>query len=181
MTIAAQDLRDAVAEGMHPTALAGRLGTTRATVYRAERKFGVVLNRGKPGKPQFDARKAVQDMRPMDAVEYLLDLIDAIGIGEPAATWEWPGVHLTVQEKLILRKLGSRPLRAMSRDHLMAALEAVGSQAECGNFISVRVSQLRKYLAHEPIRFVSVHGVGYRIEAPSGYVFPWEAAAEAQP
>lgn len=133
----------------------------------------------RPSPVEIDHRAAVQDMRPLDAVDYLLDVIEAIA--PPAshtAQWDFDGVHLTRSQKKILRAIAAGRGAIVTRDQVYAALVADRRECDWPTYKSVEVQLcfMRRRLAGSPVRIETVFGQGYRIAAPVGTVWPWERA-----
>jgi DNA-binding response OmpR family regulator len=70
-----------------------------------------------------------------------------------------PGVALTRTEFALLAALAAEPGRVLSRQRLLAALEAERGKRPTARAIDVYVAQLRAKLGSEAIQ--TVHGVGY--------------------
>jgi DNA-binding response OmpR family regulator len=88
------------------------------------------------------------------------------GAGERAASVMAAGreVMLTRTERAILGALAGQPGRVLSRQELLAALEADRGSRPAGRAIDVYVSQLRAKLGPGAIR--TVHGLGYALDQP---------------
>lgn len=176
--LGADDLRAFRAEGLHLSAAARVAGVSRQSVVRAERRCGVVLTRRQPGWIlRIDHREAVQDMKPMEAVEYLLDVLESIIAPVDLETaWAWPGQHMTPQEKRALRVLALARL-PVSRETLFAALNAdrAGAPMEGdGKIVDVVLCRVRGKVAAAGVVLVNHRGVGWTVTAPAGFVWPWD-------
>lgn len=169
-------LQDAARDGETPWSLARRAGVADIGIRRAEKRHGIRLNRERE-KPR-DYRAAVQDMKPLDAVEYLLEVIAQISNAPPPA-WVFPGVHLSKGERKLLFALAEARGRVLTKAALMSAYMA-GREADDEpelKLIDVMICHLRRKLAGTGIEIVTAWGVGWSISAPDGFVWPWEATA----
>lgn len=175
-----EDLLIGQAQGLYPTALARKLGTSRVAVLFAEQADGIRLNRCIPGERPLkaDYRAAVEDMKPLAAVEYLLSVIDGLQ-DKPAQVWELPGVHLTRGERNVLYALARAKGRTLSRDALLSAymIDRGADDAPNVKLVDVYICKLRKKLAATGATIRNSHGFGYGLSVPDGFVWPWEVSA----
>lgn len=179
--IAAARMQDFAARGLSPTQAAREAGVARATICRAEVRSGVTLTRKACGDEWVvDHRAAVQDMKLLDAVEYLLDVIERIVIpGDAAVAWDWPGVHLAPQQKRLVYALASARATPVSREALWHAIRSSSGAEDApngGKLVDVVLSRVRPVLQAAGIRVVTTFGMGWHLEVPPGFVWPWGAA-----
>lgn len=175
--------------GCTTTQAASALGTSRASIRRMEQSTGVLFRRDdRTGlKPREDAvetalqaeavlidpedlRERAMDMKPLDAVDFLLGILEGLTHRLPVMTLEpWPGMRLSKQEARLLHHLDLRDGKVATKEALMAALyhEEPGDWPEI-KIIDVFVCKLRKKLEETPFSIVTVLGVGYRLEGASG-------------
>lgn len=133
--------------------------------------------------PVMDYREHVQDMKPLEAVDYLLDLLDFF-VAAPDAdiAWTWPGAHLTPAQKRVVRALaqfGGLQGGAVTRDQIMSVVYGSRNHDDWpdAKIISVHLYRLRPILAEAGIEVAGVWGMGWRITVPDGFVWPWEVRA----
>lgn len=164
---------------LHPTAAAREAGVSRGTVARAAARHGVVLPRG-TNVMRIDHREAVQDMKPLDAVEYLLGVIETFMPPiDLDLAWNWPGERMTPQEKRLVRVLAMSHV-PVPRDVLFGALQGdrVAPRIEASDkLVDVVLARVRRKVAPQGVRIVNHYGHGWTVEAPAGFVWPWEAEA----
>lgn len=175
--------------GCTPTQAASALGTSRAAIRRMEQATGVSFRRDdRTGlKPREDAvetalqaevvlidpedlRERAMDMKPLDAVDFLLGILEGLTHRLPVMTLEpWPGIRLSKQEARLLHHLDLRDGKAATKEALMSALyhEEPGDWPDI-KIIDVFVCKLRRKLEETPFSIVTVCGVGYRLEGASG-------------
>lgn len=175
--VTAEMLEIAAAQGMNPNQLAREAGVYRADVVRAERREMVSLKRAvrEDAMKGRDYRDAVQDMRPIDAVEYLLGVIDEL-VDRPAQPWALPGVMMTVGERNVFYTLARAKGRIVSKVGIMRGYmlgRGADDEPEL-KIIDVFVSRLRKKLSGTGIEIFTQWGVGYRMTAPTDVVWPWD-------
>lgn len=175
--LSADDLQDMADRGLHFAAAARVANVSRWAVEQAEIRHGLRLPRVEILR--VDHREVVQDMKPLAAVEYLLDVIEAILPPIDAdLDWAWPGIHLTPQEKRVVRVLALSRL-PVSRELLFGALN--GDRASLplegdGKIVDVLLCSLRRKLSPAGLRIVNHYGMGWTVELPEGFVWPWAVA-----
>lgn len=174
--LSAGALQEMADRGLHPAAAARVANVSRWAVGQAELRHGLRLPRVEILR--VDHREAAQDMKALDAVEYLLDVIEAIITPlEVDLAWAWPGAHLCPQEKRLLRVLALSRL-PVNRATLFGALNgdrAAPPMEGDGKIVDVILCKLRKKIAGAGVRIVNDHGVGWSVAPPAGFVWPWEA------
>lgn len=179
MTVTKDDLIAALRDGQSQADAARRFGVTHVTILRAEHRHGIHLDRRRERQPWTTHRDAVADMRPADAVEYLLEVIASLQ-DEVKPSWRWPGVHLTPKHKLLLRCLADAKGAVVPRALLMRAY-MVGSAGSVGpdlKVLDVQICKLRPIIAPHGIGIMTSWGEGYALYAPAGFVWPWEEEKE---
>lgn len=170
------DLLAAQASGLYRAKAAEHYNVSTATIDRAERREGIKLARSVRGETGFDRdhRDAVQDMQPLEAVEYLLEVIEALR-APVHHEWQLPGVHLTRSERQIVYALVTSGPRILTRSRAMDAL-MFGREADDppqDKIVDVFVSRLRQKLSGCGITITTHWGQGWTISAPDGFVWPW--------
>ncbi len=177
------------AVGATPSQAAAALGTSRASIARMERATGVTFRRDdKTGlRPPEDAveaavqagvmlvdpdhlRERAYDMKPAEAVDFLLGVLEGLTHRLPEMTLEpFPGLVLTKMEARLLHHLDLRDGKPCTKEALMAALyhSEPGDWPEV-KLIDVFVCKLRAKLKETPFSIVTIWGVGYRLEGASG-------------
>lgn len=125
-------------------------------------------------------RGRVSRMKPDDAIEHLLYLVEAhIPSPEAIDWWSLPGVHLTPKEKLLVLSLARYPGRLFTTEQLMVQLYGENmDNAPDDQIIRVFLSKLRKRLAPLGFVFETVHSLGYRLHVPANIEFPWSKKEE---
>ncbi len=126
-------------------------------------------------------RDIVADMKPLDAVAHLLDLMDWLvaPIDCGRAPLNWPGVRLVGMECAVLRRLAMDVNRPVSREHLLRLWYLTRSEAEMpvDGLIDVYICRLRAKLKSTPVSIETWRGHGYALRAPRGVIFPWDQEA----
>ncbi len=170
--------------GATQTQAAAALGTSRASIRRMEQATGVTFRRDdrtglKPRESAVEAalqagvmlvdpedlRERAMDMKPLEAVDYLLGIVEGLTHRLPTMTLEpWPGMRLSKQEARLLHHLDLRDGKPATKEALMAALyhEEPGDWPEV-KIIDVFVYKLRKKLVGTPFTIETIWGVGYRL------------------
>jgi transposase-like protein len=171
------DLQACARDGMGVTDVARDLGLTRSKVYWWSRKHGVALPK-KPCHrnhlaPVEQVRAQVQDMTPLDAVEYLLALMES-HLGHSEIVCHWPDVPLQPMQRALVQYLYLREGRICTKAAIMDALYAHSQTPPDEGILPVMVSHLRRKLAGTGYQIETIWGVGYRMTRAAGAVFPWE-------
>lgn len=172
------DLRACANDGMSITAAATELGIGRKKAQTLAKSERIVFAPGtKENPPPIDAlRSAVEDMKPADAVEFLLSVIaDFNGVDDLSCAW--PDIRLTPTERAICQFLYVREGKPVPRGDLMNALYPHTSEPPEDKIVDVYIHKTRKKLAGTGFRILTVWGVGWKLERRSGVIFPWESAA----
>lgn len=126
---------------------------------------------------QVDHREVVQDMRPLEAVEYLLGIIEeAIDPPDPAVAWTMPGVALSPQQKRALRVLAAGRGGVVTNDTLIKAIRADHATEAHTRAVTVMICKLRQALSGLPVSITNVWGQGYALSVPIDWCWPWENA-----
>lgn len=177
----AAQMEEFAERGLHLAAAARAAGVSADAIRRAEGRHGVSLRRIAPGHVlRVDHREVVQDLKPMDAVEYLLDVLEAIIAPVSAdVAWEFPGTTMTPQEKRVLRVIALSRV-PVNRETLYGALngDRVAHPMEGnGKIVDVVLCRVRAKVAQFGVRIVNRHGIGWSVEVPRGFVWPWAVAA----
>jgi hypothetical protein len=167
--------------GATQTQAAEELGTSRASVARMERATGVTFRRDNYTglrsdlsdvvyedavliDPE-DLRQRAYDMKPLDAVNYLIGILEGLTHRLPDMTLKpWPGMRLSKVEARLLHHLDIRGGRVCTREAIMTALY----HSEPGDWPDIKivdmfVCKLRKKLVQTPFTIETVWGVGYRL------------------
>lgn len=181
MKVCREDLEAALSSGSHLTQLARDIGCNHGTVVRAEERYGIRLPRvphGARGRPVgIDGiREAVQDMAPLDAVEFLLDVLgDLVGaLPQGGPELGWPDVHLTPVERSLLQMLFRHEGRTVSRGAIMDGLYGHSPSAPQDRVLDVFICKIRAKLVGRGVTIETTYGVGWMLTRAPGAVFPWE-------
>lgn len=164
-------LKDLASKGYSKTEAAKMLGVGRLRVHRLSKKHHVEFRRGSPNDASevYDYRAEVRGMRPDEAVEYLLEVIEMaiprrVDLNDVYALL--PGISR--QEARVLDVLMKSRDKVITNDAIWNA--ATFEQKRPGSrLISVLICSLRKKItaAGLKMQIVTVWGVGYRLEMTS--------------
>jgi len=176
-------LKKLIDEGMNSQSIADELDVSRSAVNRACVKFGLQ----KPGRGELahllkSVRKVVFEMQPLDAINYLLDILENVVPGQSVS--EISDFHtnlpfrLTGSEARLLFSLYKARGRMLSKDRLMNELYLhCHADEDFPNMkiIDVFVCKLRNKLKKSglPIEIITYWGIGYGLSEKSR--FPWES------
>lgn len=178
MSIERETLERAREAGLSPFQLATQLAVHHTTVLRAEKQEGVMLERSlrRGGKQRLPShREIVQDMKLLDAVEYLLGVIeDAIPPEHVVSAWKFAGVHFTLAEKRIIQALANAGGRVVSKEAMLDAATMENGDPPDILIINVYICKIRRKAKNLPFQIITHWGLGYSIEASADYVWPWE-------
>jgi DNA-binding response OmpR family regulator len=124
-------------------------------------------------------RDQVQDMKPLDAVEWLLGIVEML-VAPAELDWNLcGGVKLENHERRIFRLLAARSPEGCHKDAIYAAMTA--DKADCYwpdvRIVQVKICTLRRKLIGTPFRIETLWGSGYRMIREPGAAWPWEDAA----
>lgn len=116
-------------------------------------------------------------MKPLDAVNYLLDLLDFL-LPPPVAECEWQFASgkLPPQGKRLVRLLASARGAVVSREAMFGALYGDRPDADWpeGRGIEVVLCKVRKVVTAEGLVLKTHWGVGVALHAPKDFIWPWE-------
>lgn len=127
----------------------------------------------------FYHREVVQGMKPRDAVEYLLEVIEWISGGAEIGTVRAVinGTRLQPMQDALLRLLAKHEGKVVMRKALERLFLVRRTNPDIYyNDTAVSVYRLRKVLAGTGVKIISIYGQGYTLIAPPSYVWPWEAS-----
>lgn len=134
-------IQDAAGDGLTLREASDMLGISYAAARGRARRAGVKLV-----QESFpNARDAVQDMRPTEAVEYLLSIVEELTGYAPDQEREF---GMTPMEYALLSVLRTRPGRVVTKEHLWSHLYHAMHTDERPEIrvLSVHVCKLRKKL-----------------------------------
>lgn len=121
-------------------------------------------------------RDAVDNMRPLDAVQYLLDVIESAQLDNSRDDALAMAAHgFTLQESIALNML-LRANGAICSHVKLADAISRGRQVDdyfVSNMVAVRMCGIRKKLP-QGFAIQNLHGVGYRLVREPGALLPWE-------
>lgn len=123
-------------------------------------------------------RDAVQDMKTLDAVEYLLGVIENANMDNCHSLTVEMNLHgFTPQEAILLNALIRANEAVCNREHLMDAICCGRREQDLplDKIIDVRICGIRKKLP-EGFSIQNVRSVGYRLVRERGALLPWEAS-----
>ncbi len=150
------------------TELAEHYGTTRASVYRLYKR-APETNSIPSRRRVKDLRQTVDDMKPLDAVDYLLHYIQTHQLDE--ANQLHPMMqYFTKTQGRIVNLLISKPI--VSHDDIYANL----SDDTLPKTVSVHLYKIRKIFKSNQWQasIKNIWGSGYRLEREFEFKFPWE-------
>lgn len=174
------DLLHRLSEDGHNTASAAReMGVSRTTITRAEQTHGIRFARSTvEGRLYRSHRERVADMKPLEAVDYLLNVVEMMVEAEKPALGLWilAGVRLTRAERNMFYALAKARGRVLSKDTLLTSIMTgrEGDDEPAIKIVDVYACKIREKIKDQPYRLITHWGLGYSIEAPSGHVWPWE-------
>jgi hypothetical protein len=163
--------------GFSMTRTAQSLGTSRAAVYRFAKSSGVVFQHGPPDtstpdrvheicqapairvRDHDDYREAIQDMKPMVAVDHLLGLLDALTHRLPEMSLTpLPGFTLTRLEARLLHRLDRSRNQPVTQESLMFAMYQLRPFQDWPDtsIIGVRIFHLRRKLRAAKIKTIRI-------------------------
>ena len=177
-----EQLLDAQSRGLSVSQLAREAGCHRNTAVKSASDYGVALRRGNRLDGWPTPREIVQPMAPLDAVAFLLELIDALVAPVPEVLdWRDTGLALTVLERRLVMCLAERPGRTVPREWLLRALYGDRSVDEwpAEKTLDVHICHARRKLCGSGMEIRTEWGVGFSLHAPAGYVWPWGVRDDA--
>jgi len=189
--------------GFSKTRTAAALGTSRASVHRFAKSSGVRFQK-RPAQarqqelPQppveagdiaildpDDYREAIQDMKPIAAVDHLLGLLDGLThqIPEMSLT-PVPGLTLTRLEARLLYHLDRHRGRPVTQEALMFAMYQIRPYDDWPDtrVVGVRLCGLRQKLRQPDVpglRIETRWGVGFCLRVDTGVTLDWHATHPA--
>lgn len=185
--------------GFSKTRTAQALGTSRSSVHRFAKSSGVRFQK-RPDRnsqqeiPQMtreagdiaildpdDYREAIQDMKPIAAVDHLLGLLDGLTHQLPEMSLTpLPGLTLTRLEARLLYHLDCCRGRSVTQEALMFAMYQIRPYDDWPDIgvVSVRLCQLRRKLRHPGVpglRIETCRGIGVCLRLDPGVTLDWHA------
>lgn len=111
-------------------------------------------------------RNRALEMKPLDAVEYLLGVIEQVSWACPELPHETDCVDLALTPRKVLRALYDADGKTLSREALHNVICAGKSAGEIPGIkiIDIFVFKIRAALKGHPWRIVTIWGQGYRLE-----------------
>lgn len=141
-------IRNGLAEGLKTIEIARELGVCQTTVCNRAAKIGLNARRGRIEHPK-TLRRAVQDMRPLEALEYALNAYeDLAGALDEKPMAQVGNVRLTKQQSQIFDILHNRLGTAVSISGLLSVMTAGSPTSEAGaGSLRAQISHMRKKMA----------------------------------
>ena len=172
--IAHQKLLEAGSARICPAELARQECVSRSVVWHSMNLHGVKLAR-LPLSATGNHRDLVAEMRPLEAVEYLLNQIEVlVGADSTGQFWQWPGVHLTRQEKQLIHALGQAKGCIVSKAQLLAKIASLKlGDGPADIIVNVLICRVRAKIKASQVRIVNVRGEGYIAVVPDQFAWPW--------
>ena len=134
-------------------------------------------------KDRSAVRRNVENMRPLEAVEYLLSILeDEVPPGPPPNPLASVNVDLTITERRVLLMLIERAPGIVTSAAVMRHLYLGRSIDEEPDrkIVGVFVCKLRRKTKRLPFRIITHWGQGYSLERDRGAVMPWERGPVAE-
>jgi DNA-binding winged helix-turn-helix (wHTH) protein len=168
MKLSEDDLNFALAENMSTTEAAFHFQTSRTSVARAEEKHNIKLPRKHAKQQIIDFRKVVEDMPPLDAVEFLLNTVELLLTSSQDDTPEWVNaVTQGTRQRMLLLLLNENLGKVVTKEFLMARLYADKSIDEVpqDKIIDVFVCKLRTAMGRANVSYTidTIWGRGFRL------------------
>lgn len=157
-------IRNGLAEGLKTIEIARELGVCQTTVCNRAAKIGLNARRGRI-EHAATLRRAVQDMRPLEALEYALNAYEELAGGLSERPMAQIGnLRLTKQQSQIFDILHNRIGTAVSLNGLLSVMTAGSPTSEAGaGSLRVQIGRMREKLAgHYTIQ--TIYGGGYLME-----------------
>lgn len=159
ITVDLAEVRQRVADGADSRVIAAEVGMSPRSVYRLCDKAGIPI-RGRKVRSASSLRSAIQDMRPLDALEYVLEAYEVL----TGHLVDIPDVGLSSRETQIFQMMQNRAGEIVSSEAIMAMMEATNPDLAASlNLLHVHIKHIRKKLAGR-YRIVNVRAVGYTLE-----------------
>lgn len=156
-------VRQYPAEEYSLSEVASELGLNSNVVRNAFARRNVSLGQQKVST----VREQVQDMLPLDAVEYLLSVLEQtswIALDDPHPTDK---ISVTRARRRVLRALYDADGQTVSKDALLTVTSAhymTAEEAPDLKLVDVYICHLRKAIKDEPWTIRTVWGVGYALD-----------------
>ena len=149
--------------------LADAIGVSENDVRRASSRRGIYL----PTEASRSLRNRVESMKPLEAIEYLLGVVEELSLvksayDHPVDAW---GVHLTRKERRLLVALHDANGAVLNKDALFSALYFDARDADDlpeVKIIDVFVCKIRRKLPAAIGEIVTAWGYGYAFYLPKG-------------
>lgn len=172
-----EQLLRAKKEGLTIMQAASEFEVSHSNIINAERAHDIILRRAghEDWRYRSNYREIVQDMKPLDAVNYLLEVID--GLKQPVEfIWHFKDVRLTRAERQLVYTLATSKHAAVSRKALIDALMfgREGDDAPNEKILDVFVCRIRHKLRNTDIKIITHWEQGYSIQVPKNYIWPWQ-------
>ncbi|MBN2629389.1 MAG: winged helix-turn-helix domain-containing protein [Rhodobacteraceae bacterium] len=186
--------------GFSQTSTAQALGTSRASVLRFAKSSGVVFAHRAaqvggedvireicgagdiPVRNPDDYREAIQDMKPLDAVDHLLGLLDGLTHRLPEMSLApLRGLALTLLEARLLHHLDRHRNRPVAAEALMFAMYQLRPDRDWPDtgIVGIRVCHLRRKLRQAQIsgvRIETCRSFGFCLRVSDGVRLDWNIA-----
>lgn len=168
-----------VSAGYSSVAIAEEFQTTRATINRTCKKFGIDLaGRGDARTTVDTLRKLTETLAPLEAVNLLLEVIENLFPSQDAdaiAKLKQRMPYLRPKTIQVLQVLMGRKGSIVSRETIFSCVWPIQQDAPFEKIIDVNIHKLRAaFKIHEPgVTIETSWGVGYRLTQDSR--FSWES------
>ena len=174
--IDAEEFKSRVADGMSKTALGDEFGVHHATISRFSQRSGVVVAPNKVLLAK-TIRNAVRDMRPTDAVEYLLNFIEsAMPCQDKSKLSPIVSAGFSSSEAQIILCISSREFVTVTQMYDEIYLGRSSGELPHIKIIPVHICRLRKTFLERgwDVKIKTIWGQGYRLVRGNDFLFPWE-------
>lgn len=168
------DVIYALGADLSPTELAKEVGCDRCTAANAAKNLGVRLRNGQRRRSGIsEIRHVASGMKPVDAVEFLLGIIQD---QNPPEAGLWPGIDLSPGERAVFAVIWAKGGKIATRRAIEVALfpDPDSTPVSAAKILDITIFRLRKKIAGTGAHIRTMRGEGFYLERDPGTVFPWE-------
>lgn len=160
------EVRQRVADGANSRAIAAEVGATYASVYLLCDREGIAIRgRGVPNRPHENIDTAIADMRPTEALQYVLEAFKQQTGQDDATLAHGASLGLSASEAMVFGMLGRYEGRFVTTQRLATFLDVSqpGIDRDTLGVVRSYILKLRRKLAGRYI-IRSARGQGYMME-----------------
>lgn len=161
------EVRQRVADGENSRAIAAEVGTTHASIYRLCDREGIpIRGRGVPKRPHENIDTAIADMRPTEALQYVLEAFKQQTGQDDETLAHGASLGLSASEAMVFGML-SRSMGHLVPTQRMVDFLDVSQPGKADrdtlSLIRPYILRLRRKLAGQYV-IRTAHGYGYMME-----------------